>query len=249
MTMRYFSQGLMLLISVLLAGCFQSETPTGISTEVVGQTNTPDMGIFSPTHPSAYIPTSTATESLFATSTLSLLITATSEAKTDTPAPPITATPTLAIFNPTQSPVAMTPGAVTLHLMADMDTLTLYVAAQSNLFLGGLELRVKNNENNIQVVKIPERFDILELTNFYAQPGTCFVLRQAGTDSPLPDTCTQSNQVFRYDVARADVFWYDTLHNIPRDIVVMNNDELVTICPAALPNCPIQWYVPSPAQQ
>ncbi len=243
------SHYLTLLIVLLTAGCFQSETPTEISTGVVGLTNAPDIGIFNPTHPSAYIPTSTATEPLFANSTLSLLITATPEIKTDTPAPPITATPTLVIINPTQPPVATTPGAVTLHLMADVDTLTLYVAAQNNLFLGGLELRVKNDDNNIQVVNIPERFDILELTNFYAQPGSCFVLRQAGTDSPLPDTCTQSNQVFRYDVARADVFWYDTLHNIPRDIVVMNNNELVTICPAALPNCPIQWYVSSPAQQ
>lgn len=240
---------LTLLIILLTAGCFQPETPTGISTGISGLTNTPYAGNTGATHPSANALIPTTTESLVEISTLPLVMADTPAAKTNTPQPVITDTPTLVTVNPTQPPVATTPGAVTLHLMADVDTLTLYVAAQNNLFLGGLELRVKNNDNNIQVVNIPERFDILELTNFYAQPGSCFVLRQAGTDSPLPDTCTQSNQVFRYDVARADVFWYDTLHNIPRDIVVMNNDELVTICPAALPNCPIQWYISSPVQQ
>ncbi|MCB9453212.1 MAG: hypothetical protein H6672_17405 [Anaerolineaceae bacterium] len=147
---------------------------------------------------------------------------------------------------PTPSPTAI---PVTLHLLADVDTLTLYVSTQENLLLSGLELRIRDSGGNAQTISIPTLFDILPLADFYAQPDSCFILRLAGSNSPLPGTCSQPNRIFRRDVARADVFWYDSLRSAPRDIVVMNNGALVTSCPAALPNCPIQWYVPpsSPA--
>ena len=151
-----------------------------------------------------------------------------------------TETPAL---SPTPSPTTI---PVTLHLLTDVDTLTLYIASPENLLLAGLELRILDSAGDAQTITIPALFDILKLADSYAQPGSCFVLRLVGTDSPLPGTCSQPNRVFRRDIARADVFWYDALRSEPRDIIVMNNGTLVTSCPAALPNCPIQWYVPLP---
>ena len=233
--MRYFLRGLILLISLLLAGCFQSDTPTGVSTGVVGLTNTPDIGLFSPTHPSGYIMTLTV-EPLFPTSTLPLLMTDTPGVKTDTPAPLITATPTLIIIDPTRPVVSNTPASATLRLFATRDSLTLVVDEAVNL--NGLQFQTVG----ASTITVMALFDGLQLTGGDTQIGDCYVLVKDGAAPPLAGACAVEARTFKRNVAPADVFWYDSVGETLLSVAIDQNGAATgQVCPASEQECGIRY--------
>lgn len=133
--------------------------------------------------------------------------------------------------------------AATLRLIVTSDSLTLVVTSPTALNLNGLEFRVADGQGGTQTVQLTASFDILQLTGGMAEPGSCFVSREAGTTSPLPSACTQPEKVFRREVPRADVFWYDFTANRQRDVAVLRDSDLLTVCAAAATECAIEWNV------
>lgn len=101
-------------------------------------------------------------------------------------------------------------GETTLQLFVESDSLTLYVAS-GPLWLDDLEIRALNSQGVMQSVRLQDGFDVLQITGGYADAGTCFVYIMSGSTPPLQDACSQPNQVFRHEVAGADVFWYDSV--------------------------------------
>lgn len=129
----------------------------------------------------------------------------------------------------------------TLRLIASPDSLTLVVTSPTALNLNGLELQVLDTVEGRVEIEITDWFDILALTEGIAEPGTCFVYQLSGANQPLPSACNQPNRVFRRDVPRADVFWYDFTANRQRDVAVLRDGSLVTLCAAVATECPVSW--------
>lgn len=130
-------------------------------------------------------------------------------------------------------------GTPNILLMVERDeSLTLYIAASEPVSLIGLSFRVVNSLGRFQTFKIEEGFASLRLTGGIAQPGSCFVYTQAGKSPVLTSICSTPNRVFRIEVPRADVFWYDFTTNRQRDIAIVADDTPTgDICTAVLVEC------------
>lgn len=171
----------------------------------------------------------------------------TSPAPTSTPpvpATPVPVVPTNAPF-PT-APVSAVPtdaptGEAALRLITSPDTLTIVVQASAPVNLRGLNLRYEDSFGAIVTRHPADDFGVLALTGGLAEPGACFVYREAGSSSPLADACTNTQKVFRREVTRADVFWYDFTTNRPRDLVALNGEQLIIVCPGSSPSCDVAY--------
>lgn len=171
---------------------------------------------------------------------------------TDTPAAPTdTRVPVTPVpFVPTGAPFPTAPvsavltdaptGEASLRLITSPDTLTIVVQASAPVDLRGLNLRyVASGET---VTRHPaDDFDVLALTSGMAEPGACFVYREAGSSTPLANACKDPQKVFRREVTRADVFWYDFITNRPRDIVALNGEQLIIVCSGSSPSCDVAY--------
>ncbi|HEX2905697.1 MAG TPA: formylglycine-generating enzyme family protein, partial [Phototrophicaceae bacterium] len=136
----------------------------------------------------------------------------------------------------------------TLNLLVERDTLTLHIVT-GPVWLGDLEFRAVDGRGGIRSVRLMDDFDALQITGGYAEAGSCFVYRLSGATPPLPGTCSQINRVFRRDIARADVFWYDNVGSRARTVTVFGSGAGLTgePCPPDIPDCPLVWEVtPSP---
>ncbi|GIL11576.1 MAG: hypothetical protein BroJett038_02960 [Chloroflexota bacterium] len=138
--------------------------------------------------------------------------------------------------------------AGSLNLFVERDALTLYVAA-GPVWPGDLEFRALNAQGVVQSIPLRDGFDVLAITGGYADVGSCFVYRLSGAAPPLQDACSLPNRVFRRDVTRADVFWYDFVTSRARTVIIYGSGAGVNgePCPPDLPDCPIAWSV-TPAQ-
>ncbi len=138
--------------------------------------------------------------------------------------------------------------AGSLNLFVERDALTLYVAV-GPAWLGDLEFRALNAQGVVQSIPLRDGFDVLAITGGYADAGTCFVYRLSGATPPLQDTCSLPNRVFRRDVTRADLFWYDFVTSRARTVIIYGSGAGVNgePCPPDLPDCPVAWSV-TPAQ-
>lgn len=134
-----------------------------------------------------------------------------------------------------------------LRLIVDREfSLTIYVASGTPLSLNGLAFRVRNTQGVFQTFRLEDRFDSLQLTDGIAPPGSCYIYVQSGTSPVLPGVCNQPTRVYRMEVARADVFWYNFTENRPRDIAIIANDVPTgLVCPAALPECVLTYTAPA----
>ncbi|GIL14283.1 MAG: hypothetical protein BroJett038_30030 [Chloroflexota bacterium] len=172
---------------------------------------------------------------------------------TDTPAAPtdtrIPATPVP--FVPTGAPFPTAPvsavltdaptGEAALRLITSPDTLTIVVQASASVDLRGLNLRYEDSFGAVVTRHPADDFDVLALTGGMAEPGACFVYREAGSRSPLADACTNTQKVFRREVTRADVFWYDFITNRPRDLVILREGIAPQTCSGSAPECIIAY--------
>jgi hypothetical protein len=159
-------------------------------------------------------------------------------APTQTPRP--TDTPTAPTTTPPPTPTALT--TATLRLFRDSDTLTLYVAT-GLVNLSGLQFRVVGRPD----ISLQSRFDALQLANGLAQAGDCYVLRRAGSSSPLAGNCARPDRVYRADLALSDVFWYDTVTNQPGAVAILQDGNPLTVCSPTAPDCEVQYPVTASA--
>ncbi|MCB9453213.1 MAG: hypothetical protein H6672_17410 [Anaerolineaceae bacterium] len=229
--MRLSFRFLILLIMLLLAGCFQdSASLTSISYSGPTGTFIP-VGIGLATSTS----TPTATEPMEST-TLPLLMTDTPGVKTDTLAPLITATPTLIIIDPTRPVVSNTPASATLRLFATRDSLTLVVDEAVNL--NGLQFQTVG----ASTITVMTLFDGLQLTGGDTQVGDCYVLVRDGAAPPLAGACAVPARIFKRNVTPSDVFWFDILRVQMRDIAIYQDGSFTgQICSGALSECDIRY--------
>jgi hypothetical protein len=173
---------------------------------------------------------------------------------TDTPAVPTDMPrPTDTFPAPTGAPIPATPvpfvltgapfptGEAALRLITSPDTLTIVVQASAPVDLRGLNLRYEDSFGAVVTRHPADDFDVLALTGGLAEPGACFVYREAGSSSPLADACTNTQKVFRRDVTRADVFWYDFTTNRPRDLVILREGIAAQTCSGSAPECIIAY--------
>lgn len=153
---------------------------------------------------------------------------------------------TLLLFVSLTTLVVGQEGTPNILLMVERDeSLTLYIAASEPVSLIGLSFRVVNSLGTFQTFKIEEGFASLRLTGGIAQPGSCFVYTQAGKSPVLTSICSTPNRVFRIEVPRADVFWYDFTTNRQRDIAIVADDTPTgDICTAAVVECPFIYNAP-----
>ncbi len=168
---------------------------------------------------------------------------------TPTSTPPVPATPVPVV--PTNAPFPTAPVSAVptdaptreaaLRLITSPDTLTIVVQASASVDLRGLNLRYEDSFGAIVTRHPADDFDVLALTGGLAEPGACFVYREAGSSSPLPDACANTQKVFRREVTRADVFWYDFTTNRPRDLVALNGEQLIIVCPGSSPSCDVAY--------
>ncbi|NWG18502.1 MAG: toll/interleukin-1 receptor domain-containing protein [Chloroflexi bacterium] len=167
-------------------------------------------------------------------------------APTDTrvPATPVPFVPTGAPFPTAAVSAVLTDaptGEATLRLITSPDTLTIVVQASASVDLRGLNLRYEDSFGAVVTRHPADDFDVLALTRGMAEPGACFVYREAGSSSPLANACTNTQKVFRREVTRADVFWYDFTTNRPRDLVTLNGEQLIIVCPGSSPSCDVAY--------
>jgi hypothetical protein len=130
----------------------------------------------------------------------------------------------------------------TLRLFLETDTLTLLVAAGNSLNVSGLQFSIVDSQGSTRTLNLTDGFDILQLTGGVAESGACFVYRLTGSNQPLQSACNQPNRVYRRDVPRADVFWYDFTANRQRDVAVLRDGTTVTVCSAAATECAISYH-------
>lgn len=128
-----------------------------------------------------------------------------------------------------------------LRLIVSPESLTLVVVSAQAINLNGLGFLVTDGRGGTHTVELAGGFDILQLTRGIAEPGTCFVAVEAGKTPPLPSACTQPQRVYRRELPRADVFWYDFVGNYQRDVAILRDGNLVTLCAAAAPECLINY--------
>lgn len=150
---------------------------------------------------------------------------------------------TLLLFVSLTTLVVGQEGTANLRLIVDSDlSLTIHVVSSKPVALNGLSFRVINSQGIFQTYGIEEGFTSLRLTGGVAAPGACFIYVQAGTRPVLPTACSETSQVFRIEVPRADVFWFDFTTNRPRDIAIVENDTPTgTICSASTIECLIKY--------
>ncbi len=134
----------------------------------------------------------------------------------------------------------------TIRLIVDSQSFTVYVAASAPAPLAGLSFRVINTQGVLQTFTLEQGFQILQLTEGVAQPGTCFIYVLEGATPPLPSACSDPNLVYRREVPRVDVFWYDFTSNRQRDVAIVAFDQATgQICSAMLVDCPVQYTPPA----
>ncbi len=143
---------------------------------------------------------------------------------------------------PTASPTAASQ-IVTVKLLSDRDTLVLVIPDKQSVSLMGLSLSVVTAQDDIHTSVIVDDFPFLRLTSGLVEPQSCLVYRLFGSTNPLPIACDLPERIFRRDVARADVFWYDSVSEQPRVIAVYREEEFVTVCSSTAPECTISWDV------
>lgn len=129
----------------------------------------------------------------------------------------------------------------TLLLIMSPDSLTLVVTSGQAVNLSGLEFLVSDGQGGTHTVTLDEGFPHLQLTQGEVEAGTCFVAVETGATPPLPSICSDPQKVFRRDVPRTDVFWYDFMANRQRDVAVLRDGKLVTLCAAAATECAINY--------
>jgi uncharacterized protein YgiM (DUF1202 family) len=141
--------------------------------------------------------------------------------------------------HPTEPSATATPQSVTLHVFASRDSLTLFVT--QTVSLNGLQFGTIIN-NQVILNTLTNRFDSLLLVGGIANANDCYVYVVEGAAPPLSQSC--KGQVFRNIIAAADVFWYDSVTNSPRNLGIFHDGQTTgIICSAATPDCLITWTV------
>ncbi len=188
-----------------------------------------------------------------ATPTLAEVI-APSNTPTDIPAIPTdTDTPPSSTAAPSETPVSTTPvpasdtplpqtlpmtspsGEANLRLFMTRESFMLVVDEAVNL--NGLQFQVVGRTETLA-----DFFDILRLTSGETQVGDCYVLVKDGAAPPLAGDCAVPARTFKRNVAPADVFWFDTLTGLYKDIAIYQDGQPTgQVCPGGEEGCGIRY--------
>ena len=153
-----------------------------------------------------------------------------------------TTAPTQIPIQTSPVPASATPDSGQLHVFAARESLTLFVPKATSL--SGFQFGVIIN-GSLKLLTLTDTFDSLKLTGGQANPNDCYIYQADGTTPPLSQSC--KGQVFRYNIPIADVFWYDSVTQQPRDLAIFSaNQSTGIICSATNPDCAVNW-VPSPS--
>jgi hypothetical protein len=167
------------------------------------------------------------------------------EPPSNTPVMAATDAPTLGSASNTPVPPPDTPipasGDDSLRLYVDEDYLALYVTADEPVSLAGFGFGT--DASGQTPYGLADFFDVLALIDNSVQPETCFVLVRDDVASALPGNCTRNRDVFyRREVASPDVFWYDSLENATRTVVIYEDaDPTGEFCAAGLEECAFSY--------
>ncbi len=135
-------------------------------------------------------------------------------------------------------------GDVEVTIFIDKDSLTIYVPGDQLASVEGLGLQVDTGNGGIT------RF-LEDYTAFRGMPFAalatpiCFRLLRNGSSAPLPTDCP-SNRVLIQPLADSDIFWYDTVANQARTILLTRRSETLDFCPAGQPSCTLMYNPPTP---
>jgi hypothetical protein len=164
------------------------------------------------------------------------VVTQPSPTASETPPPPISPsqTPAPTLPTPTTPPPDTPSGSNQLTLIADQDSLTLYVPEQTDLT--GLTFT-----NDLKrAYELSRLFTGLTLTNGIAEAGSCFRLTRSGSTPPLATVCQNRALLFTTPVGDSDVFWYDPLQANFRVVEVRRGETLIGRCTFAESDCSLR---------
>lgn len=136
-----------------------------------------------------------------------------------------------------------TPETPNIKLIRSPNTLVIYISADSDISLAGLEFYVLIDET-ITTHRIIDFFDILHLTDNIAPAGSCFILEVQNTSDIPPSQC---NDIFRQPLNPANNFWYDSDQRQPRDIAIgQSTVTILQTCAGSALDCDIFYATPTP---
>jgi hypothetical protein len=139
----------------------------------------------------------------------------------------------------TPSPTS-TAAPISLTIFRDADTLTLYIAEQSDISLIGFAYTV-----NDRTYPLDDFASFREMPFGRLPTPICFRLIRSGSNTPLPQDCA-SALVLTHLLSNADIFWYGA--TLAQDFVILieSNSEIQGICPSGEAKCEFEFIAPTP---
>ncbi|HEX2906366.1 MAG TPA: hypothetical protein VHO69_05855 [Phototrophicaceae bacterium] len=136
-----------------------------------------------------------------------------------------------------QSPVSLT-------IIIDEDSLTVYVPAGDSVSLDGLNMVVADNLGKTAAYFLAD-YPLFRPLDWNRIPTPiCIRLERANNKTPLPVGCQTINRLLIQPLAGGDVFWYDAAARQPRSMYIRQYAQPLDIC-SGIQGCLIIYQPPT----
>lgn len=140
-------------------------------------------------------------------------------------------------------PSAVAQDDVEITIFVDQDTLVVYVPGNQPVSLQDLGFEVVINDTR-QLFRL-DQFPAFKTVRFDVVPTPiCFRLARDGSNRALPLEC-DSDRTLTQSLANANVFWYDSVANYIRTLLLMSGADSLDLCAAGQASCSFVYVPPA----
>lgn len=128
-----------------------------------------------------------------------------------------------------------------IGILRQDNTVTVYVPGNRLLNLSRITLQSTTVDGKVLSQKLSEIPTFIGLPFDRIRAPICFRLKGTERGPTMPRVCRElpASKVFIAELAPSDMFYYDTVANEPRTIVILRDDEVVGECAATANECQI----------
>jgi formylglycine-generating enzyme required for sulfatase activity len=134
--------------------------------------------------------------------------------------------------------------SVTLEILIDVDSFTVYLPGPGNVSLSGLVFSVTDSNS------VTRNYGLEDYASFRGLPYNavptpiCFRVVRSDSNAPAPQDC-QGAMLLTQRLAPADVFWYDSASEVSLLVIVTLGELPSVLCPSGNSRCSVNFTSPT----